>query len=119
MRGEKQLAIRFLIDTRHVPVQFECSTAQGRILQNAKNLLMTRMGDVPYDRLRGLDAGVYDKPIPFVKSHIMQEISRVLAWEPDVRLISVDIRQEVEGTVFLCEVEVEEEPEGRESYRKQ
>ena len=27
----------------------------GRTLQNAKNLLMTRMGEVPYDRLRGFD----------------------------------------------------------------
>ncbi len=107
------MATRFFIDTRMAPVQFECETAQGRVLQNAKNLLTTRMGDVPYDRMRGLNPAVYDKPLPFVKAHIAEEIARVLAWEPDVRLIRVDIRQEKDGTVFVCEVEVKEEPEGR------
>ncbi len=107
------MATRFLVGTRRAPVQFECSTAQGRVLQNAKNLLMTRMGEVPYDRKRGLNPDVFDKPLPFVKAHIMQEITRVLAWEPGVRLISVEISQDRDGTVFLCEVEVAEEPEGR------
>jgi phage baseplate assembly protein W len=111
------MATRFLIDSKPCPVQFECGTVQGRVLQNVKNLLMTHMGDVPYDRLRGLNPDVYDKPLPFVKAHITEEIARVLAWEPDVKLIKVDIQQEKVGTVFVCEVEVPEEPEGRATFK--
>lgn len=111
------MSTRFMIDSTKAPVQFECETDQDRILQNVKNLLMTQMGEVPYDRLRGLNMSVYDKPLSFVKAHIAEEITRVIAWEPDARLISVDIQQGKDGTVFMCEVEVPVELEGRATFK--
>lgn len=111
------MGTRFLVESRKAPVQFECKTIQGRILQNVRNLLMTRMGEVPYDRLRGLNPDVYDKPVAFVKAHIGEEITRVLAWEPDVQLVGVEVKHDKDGTYFLCEVEVSEDPEERARIR--
>ena len=100
---------KLLIDTTQAPIQWEPQTAMERIAQNAKNLLMLRMGEVPYDRLRGLTPDVYDKPLKYVEANIQGEMERVLAWEPDVTCKRVQIAQTVKGTVFLCEVEIREE----------
>ena len=46
------------ITSEPAELDFECTTAgdiRQRTLRNAKNLLMLRMGEVPYDRQRGLN----------------------------------------------------------------
>lgn len=74
---------RYIIKNRQEPIPFEhCGDEESRVLQNAKNLLMLRMGEVPYDRLRGFDQRLYDMPISQMQEELMPEIDRVLAWEP-------------------------------------
>lgn len=102
---------RFMIGTRPAPINWECKTQQERILQNAKNLLMTRMCEVPFDRLRGLNPGVYDKPIDYVRDHIPMEMRRLLAWEPNVELVGVEVTSGAEGTDFLVTIEVPDDLE--------
>ena len=69
------------------PIDFECSNSPlQRTLQNAKNLLMTRRGEVPFDRQRGLDPALYDLPIAEAKMRLMPELDRVMLWEPDVEV---------------------------------
>jgi len=55
---------KFLINNRPAAIAFESESLTDRTVQNAKNLLMTRMGEVPYDRLRGFDPALYDLPMP-------------------------------------------------------
>ena len=47
---------QYIIDNQPAEIGFEIrNDNRSRILQNCKNLLMTRMGEVPYDRYRGFD----------------------------------------------------------------
>lgn len=58
----------------------------GRILLNVKNLLRTTMGEIPYDRKRGLDPTLFDMNMQEIKTWITMEADRVLGWEPRARL---------------------------------
>lgn len=53
---------QYEIDNVAVPIDFQESDIIQRTLQNAKNLLMCEMGEVPYDRYRGLDTSLFDLP---------------------------------------------------------
>ena len=44
---------QYQIDNVAAPINFQESDIVLRTLQNAKNLLMCQMGEVPYDRYRG------------------------------------------------------------------
>lgn len=61
-----------------------------RVVQNARNLLVTRMTEVPYDRLRGFDMKLYDLPFPLFKAELPKEIDRVMMWEPRIKVVSAD-----------------------------
>lgn len=77
---------KYIITNKQEPILFEeCKEAEKRALQNAKNLLMLRMGEVPFDRLRGFDPALYEMPITRMQEELMPEVDRVLAWEPDAR----------------------------------
>lgn len=63
----------YTIDNKPGDIDFECgSDPVKRTLQNCKNLLMTRMGEVPYDRLRGFDASFYSLPLPLLNSRLIK-----------------------------------------------
>ena len=84
---------KYVIDNRPVTVHFECgSDLLARTIQNAKNLLMTRMGEVPYDRLRGFDTSLYDLPISVLRERLLPELDRVMLWEPDVEVAGAECR---------------------------
>ena len=103
----------FIMDNSVCPIHWECKSIQERILQNGKNLLMTRTWEVPYDRKRGISREVEHKPLPYVAQRIRQEMDRVFAWEPDIELKDVKISQETDELRIECKVEVPESPEGR------
>jgi hypothetical protein len=88
------------IDNRQSRIQWEAADWLSRTIQNAKNLLMTRQGEVPYDRYRGLDPAVFEVPIGYLKKVILQEIIRLMLWEPDVQVTNAtaDIQ---DGTLYL------------------
>lgn len=95
---------KYVIDSRPAPVQFEVEDALGRTLQNVKNLLMCRMGEVPYDRKRGVDPTIYDMSITDTNSIILQEITRVLGWEPGARALSAAVTLDDNGETIITVV---------------
>lgn len=83
--------MRYIIDNQPEEIGFEIKDSRrGRVLQNCKNLLMTRMGEVPYDRYRGFDPALYHLPLPAVKNSLLPELDRLFQYEPRARLISAD-----------------------------
>ena len=97
------------ITDRQEPIDFECSRdATRRTLQNAKNLLMCRMGEVPYDRQRGLNPKLYDMPLTQARTLLMPELDRVMLWEPNVEVINAMIGVEDGETIIRCAIEIAE-----------
>lgn len=99
----------YTIDNRPGPINFESNKNMlQRTLQNAKNLIMCRMGEVPYDRKRGIDPALFDMPIIDVNEQLMPEIDRVLGWEPDAEAVSaVATRDENGDTVITVVVDID------------
>ena len=76
------------ITTKAGEIDFECSGDRvKRTVQNCKNLLLCRRGEVPYDRLRGLDPAIFDLPKRALEEALMQEVDRALMWEPDAEAV--------------------------------
>ena len=82
--------------------------ALERTLQNAKNLLMCRMGEIPFDRQRGLDPALFDLPMGEMQRALLPELDRVMLWEPDVEVVSGTATLEDGMTVIRCVIEVNE-----------
>ena len=85
------------------------STGLERTLQNAKNLLMCRMGEIPFDRQRGLNPALFDLPINEMQSYLLPELDRVMLWELDVDVVSATVTLEDGKAVIRCIVEVRDE----------
>ena len=100
---------QYQIDNRPEPIDFECNNdAILRTVQNAKNLMMCRMGEVPFDRQRGLDPALCDLPIAEASERLMPELDRVMMWEPDVEVVSGSIEREKSGrTIIRCVIETQ------------
>jgi len=79
----------YAITNQGAEIPFEdCTDEVSRVVQNAKNLLMTQMGEVPYDRLRGFDMALYNLPIDQFRAELPREIDRIMLWEPRVSVKS-------------------------------
>ena len=88
---------QYLITNEKKDIPFEGSNDEiARVVQNAKNLLMTRMAEVPYDRLRGFDMALYDLPFPDFQFELPAEVERLLLWEPRVRVVSAEASLETD-----------------------
>ena len=101
--------MEYEIDNLPNGIDFECNKSPvRRIVQNAKNLLTLRQGEIPFDRQRGFDWRLYDLPIQELRSRLAREIDRVLLWEPKAELVSC--RADIEGgvTVIRCVIDVKE-----------
>ena len=92
---------RYRIDTIPAPIDFQATDPVRRTLQNAKNLLMTRMGEIPYDRFRGLDPRIFDLPAALMQERLMQEVDRVLMWEPDAEAVEAGFEMVGYGEVVI------------------
>ena len=91
-------------------IDFECNSDKvKRIVQNAKNLLMCRMGEVPYDRQRGFNPALYDLPIDELQSLLLPELDRVMLWEANVEVVSAEATLEDGQTVIRCVIEINDE----------
>lgn len=103
------------ITTEAVPLDFDCTMASDmveRTLQNAKNLIMCRKGEVPYDRQRGLDPEIFDIPYADAMDALIPELERALLWEPDVEVTDgwIDVDDEGETVIHaLVEIAAEDE----------
>ena len=98
---------RFIITNRQEPVDFEIGDdLVARTVQNAKNLLMTQMGEAPFDRLRGFNPAMYHLPIEKLRAALLPELDRVMAWEPDAEVVSATAEEDVNGEILIT-VEIE------------
>ena len=92
---------KYQIDNIPAPIDFQEKDVVLRTLQNAKNLLMCRMGEVPYDRYRGFDPALYDLPIAELRMRLMPELDRVMMWEPDVEVVEAEATLLENGAVYI------------------
>lgn len=92
---------RFQIDNVASPINFQETDYIQRTLQNAKNLLMCRMGEVPFDRYRGFNARLYDLPIEQLREELMPELDRLMMWEPDVEVTDAEATLFSDGSVYI------------------
>ena len=91
-------------------IDFECSSDfVRRTVQNAKNLIMCRRGEIPYDRQRGLDPAVADLPLPELREAILPELDRVMLWEPDAEVVDASVTLEDGETIIRAVIEVADE----------
>jgi len=93
----------YAIDNRPLPVDFECDMSDGvqRTIQNAKNLLMTRMGEVPYDRYRGFDVSLLDLPMDKLRAALLPELDRLMIWEPDAEVAEAEATLDENGEIHI------------------
>ncbi|MBR0409278.1 MAG: hypothetical protein IJI53_14725 [Clostridia bacterium] len=92
---------QYQIDNVASPINFQEDDIILRTLQNAKNLLMCRMGEVPYDRYRGFDPALYDLPIDELRVELLPELDRVMMWEPDVEVVDAEATLLENGDVYI------------------
>ena len=88
---------RYTITNKAEPIDFEIGGGALRTVQNAKNLLMCRKGEVPYDRLRGFDAALMHLPTAEFGARLMKEIDRLLLWEPDAEAVEATFEADNNG----------------------
>ncbi len=91
----------YQIDNIPSPIDFQGKDVIKRTLSNAKNLLMCRMGEVPYDRYRGFDPALYDLPIDELRKELMPELDRVMMWEPDISVVAAEATLMEDGSVYI------------------
>ena len=94
---------RYEIDNRPSPTEFECegSAMLQRTIQNAKNLLLCRMGEVPFDRYRGFNPALLELPIDKLRMQLIPELDRVMMWEPDVEVADAEATLDENGEVYI------------------
>lgn len=98
---------QYQIDNIASPINFQEDDIILRTLQNAKNLLMCRMGEVPYDRYRGFDSTLFDLPIDEFRVELLPELDRLMLWEPDVEVVDAEATLLENGDVYIkCIIEV-------------
>lgn len=102
------MGAQYIITNAPEDIDFEIGVdAERRAVQNAKNLLMTRMGEIPYDRQRGFDTSLYDLPMGDLQGLLMEELDRVMLWEPYIEVVEATIlRMEENRVIFQVTVEV-------------
>lgn len=91
----------YQIDNIPSPIDFKPTDSVMRILQNAKNLLMCKKGEIPYDRSRGFNPALYDLPIDEMRRELMPELDRVMIWEPGVSVVSAEATILKGGGIYI------------------
>ena len=89
------------VDNTASEINFQGSDIILRTLQNVKNLLMCRMGEVPYDRYRGFDPALFDLPMGQFRAELMPELDRIMMYEPDAEVVSAEAALQKDGTVYI------------------
>ena len=93
---------RYIIDNQPQEINFEIGgEIIPRTVQNAKNLLMIQMGEVPYDRFRGFDPAVYHRPIDKLRMALLPELDRVMLWEPDAEVVEATAEVNKDGEIVI------------------
>lgn len=102
---------QYQIDNLPSPINFEENDIIRRTLQNAKNLLMCRVGEVPYDRCRGFNPELFDLPIQELRAELLPELDLLMEWEPDVEVVDAEATLLKGGQLYIkaiLEIDIEE-----------
>lgn len=92
---------KYVIDNAPYPINWEESDRVQRTLQNAKNLLMCQMGEVPYDRWRGFDPALFDLPMEDMRTELLPELDRIMLWAPDVEVVDAQATLTEDGETYI------------------
>lgn len=92
---------RYMIDNAQSPIDFQGTDALKRTLQNAKNLLMCKKGEVPYDRLLGFDPVLFDLPWEDMLDRLMPELDRVMAAQKGITVEDAEASRLDNGSVYI------------------
>lgn len=92
---------RYEIDNVTAPINFQGRNQLKRVLQNAKNLLMCRTGEVPYNRYCGLNARLFDLPAAQFNEELLPELDRLMAFEPNVEVESAEGKLLGNGQAYI------------------
>lgn len=85
---------QYIINNQPGAIDFEIGdNLVARTVQNAKNLLLTQMGEVSYDRYCGFDFSLYHLPLDDMRAVLLPELDRLMAYEPDVEVVSARAEQ--------------------------
>ena len=101
------MGAQYIITNAREKIDFEIDNESEnpkeiRAVINAKNLLMTKMGEIPFDRQRGFDTRLYDLPMGDLQAYLMEELDRVMLWEPYVEVVEAEIlRIESNGDIII------------------
>lgn len=102
------MGARYVITNYPEEIDFELGREpEMRAVQNAKNLLMTKMGEIPFDRQRGFDTSLYDLPMGELQGILMEELDRVMLWEPYVEVVEATILRIEEDNRVIIQVVIE------------
>lgn len=75
----------------------------------AANLLLTFRGDVPYERVKGLDPRLMDKPITTAEPEIKQDAEWLLeTYEPRVAVKGIALAQKDTGGGYIVTADITE-----------
>lgn len=100
----------YTINNRLEPIVFEGleTDLEKRVVQNCKNLIMMRRGEVPYDRMRGLNAELEALPIIEAQMRILKDVDIALGWEPRAHAITASCQYDANGDLLIeCLIDVE------------
>lgn len=101
---------QYIVNTIPAPIDFENKDPVTRVLQNIKNVLMARVGEIPYARVIGIDPEIYDLPINRAQDRVEEEVSRTIDFEWRASLVSARAYlDENMQTVIEAVVSIEEE----------
>lgn len=101
---------QYMIDNVQSPIDFQEKDALKRTLQNAKNLLMCKMGEVPYDRLIGFNPALFDLPWGDMLDELLPELDRVMAAQRGISVEDAEASRLDDGSVYIrVIIEMEEE----------
>lgn len=92
---------QYQIDNIASPIDWQEDDLLKRTLQNAKNILMCRMGEVPYDRYLGMNPKVLEEPITEIDGDLLPELDRAMTWEPDAEIVDAEARLLPNGQVYV------------------
>ena len=105
------MAVQYIVNNIPGEIDFAAGEdREARIVQNVKNLLLTRMGEIPYDRQRGFDQNLYNLPINEFRDILMEELDRVLLWEPYAEAVSARVlRTDTTQVYYELTIEIPDE----------
>lgn len=83
-------------------------TGVDRIVQNVRNLLITRMGEVPFMRDLGIDPDYIDNSVSNIHNNLSNDVIELVEkYEPRATILDVRITgQDANGNIII-EVEME------------